>query len=258
MRLLVAGMALWLSATAALANADTNRLVDAMGLPALLRAFALEGEASGASLNDSFLNGQGGAVWAETVSALYDPARLESELRAGLAATLDPDIARTALIFFDSAQGQRIIALEVQARAAMLDEDVEAMARSAGTQADAQVVDFLTLRDLIRRNTDAAVTAQTAFFAGMSETLGNANSQPDIEGQRPMISGETESWLKGYYVLIQSALEEGDLQSYSDFWRTAVGRAVDDAVFEVFADNYTSLSYGLGQAAGRLLPPREL
>jgi hypothetical protein len=92
----------------------------------------------------------------------------------------------------------------------------------------------------------------------MSETARSASAPPDIEGQRPVISSETESWLKGYYVLIQSAMEDGDMQTYSDFWRTAVGRAVDDAVFEIFADSYTTLSYGLGQAAGRLLPESEL
>lgn len=258
MRLIGALTAIWLGATNALANPDIDRLVDAMGMPALVRAFSDEGIASAARLDEDFLNGQGGSVWAETVRKLYDPARLEAELRRGLYTALDPEVARTALVFFDSDLGARIVALEVQGREAMLDPDVLDMAKAAGADAGASVTDFIALRNLTERNAEAAISAQTAFFDGIAQTITSAFTPPDVEGQRPMIIADTESWLKGYYALVQSALSEDEIETYTAFWQTQVGTAVDDAVFAVFGQSYEGLSYGLGQAVGRLMPPNEL
>ena len=259
MKRLIASVAfLVLGASAGWANADVNRLVDAMGLPALLQAFSAEGERSSQAINDGFLNGQGGDVWAETVRRLYDPARLEQELRTALVDTLDSDIAAQALLFFDSDLGQRIIELEVQARQAFLNEDLEAAAKSAPTATSDAVTDFLAARDLIQRNADTAMTAQAAFFDGLLTATGQGDTAPDLDAQRDAIVAETESWLRGYYALAQSPLSADDIAIYTAFWKTDVGQALDDALFSAFADSYATLSFGLGQAAGRLLPQNDL
>jgi hypothetical protein len=258
MRFVSALAGLWFCASGAMANPDIDRLVDAMGMPALVRAFAAEGEMSAARLDSEFLNGTGGAVWAETVRKLYDPVRLEEELRSGLVQELDPEVARTALLFLESDLGQRIVALELQGREAMLDSDVKEMAEAAGALAGPQVTDFIALRNLTERNTDAAIAAQTAFFEGMAATITSAFAPPDIEEQRPNIMQDTRIWLTGYYALVQSALSDSDIETYTDFWRTEVGATLDDTLFEVFGQSYIALSYGLGQAVGRLIPPSEL
>ncbi|WP_223428374.1 hypothetical protein [Tateyamaria pelophila] len=258
MRLLAPALGLWVCATTAVAEPDIDRLIDAMGMPELIRAFSVEGEATGKTLDADFLGGQGGSVWAETVRKLYDPTRLERALRIGVAETLDPDLARTALVFFDSDVGQRIVLLEVQAREAMLDNDVAVMAKAAGAQSGAQVRDFIALRNLVERNTDAGVSAQNAFFDGFAQSTRSPMPAPDAEDLRDGIAAETETWLLGYYALTLSALSDEDIDIYSDFWRTEVGAAVDDAIFEAFGDSYTTLSFALGQAVGLLMPADEL
>lgn len=258
MRLLAPFLSLWVFAGAAMADPDVDRLIDAMGMPDLIRAFSVEGEAAGKTMDAEFLNGQGGSVWAETVRKLYDPARLETALRIGVAETLDPETARTALLFFDSDVGKRITSLEVQARMAMLDEDVETMAKAAGAQSDARVRDFLDLRDLVERNTDTGVAAQSAFFDGYTQATRSDVPAPDGELLRRSIQAETETWLLGYYALVQSALSTEDIETYSDFWQTEVGAAVDEAVFRAFGDSYTTLSFALGQAVGLLSPTGDL
>lgn len=258
MRILVPFLSVWVCVSAAMADPDVDRLIDAMGMPDLIRAFSAEGEAAGDAMDAEFLSGQGGSVWADTVRKLYDPARLENDLRIGLSEILEPETARTALLFFESDVGQRITALEVQAREAMLDEDVETMAKTAGAQADARVRDFLKLRDLVERNTDTGVSAQSAFFDGYTQATRSDVPAPDGEVLRESIQAETETWLLGYYALVQSALSDEDIQTYSDFWQTEVGAAVDDAVFQAFGDSYTTLSFALGQAVGLLSPTGEL
>lgn len=258
MRQLIAACLLAVTTLSAQADTEADRLVDAMGIPALIAAFSQDGLASARDLNAGFLNGQGGDVFAETVRRLYDPARLEPELRAGMIAAIDPNDARQALMFFASAQGQRIIALEVQARQAMVEDRLEEAAKAASAQADPEVVELLSMRDLVDRNTDVSIASQTAFFEGLATAAGQSDMAPDIEGQRGQMAEESRAWLTGYYMLVASALEENDLDTYIAFWETDVGRAVDDALYEAFEDSYVDLSFALGQLVGRLLPQNEL
>jgi hypothetical protein len=258
MRLIAGILALCLTAQSAIANTDVDRLIATMGVPALLQAFSDEGIEAGETLNQNFLNGQGGDLWAETVRRLYDPARLQAEMVDALSNSLPPDVTQQALLFFESAEGRKIVDLEVQARRAMQDPELETVARQAGADAGEDVIALLQTRDLIERNTDAAMSAQTAFFDGLIETSGRQSLVPNMDDRRSAIADETESWLRGYYALVHSPLTDDEIAVYTAFWKTDVGQALDDAMFTGFSASYTTLSFGLGQAAGRLLPQNEL
>ncbi|WP_108837940.1 DUF2059 domain-containing protein [Tateyamaria sp. Alg231-49] len=258
MTLRAALSALAFSASAALASPQTDQLVDAMGIPALIAAFSADGIENGTAVDKGILNGQGGNVWAETVRRLYDPARLEEEIRGAFAENLEEQVAAQALLFFESDVGARIIDLEVQARQAMLNPELEAAATAAPSAGNAAITEFLEVRDLVERNTDAAMKAQTAFFAGIAETSPQIVPPPETEEQRALMQAETERWLRGYYALAQSPLSEDDVAIYTAFWNTEVAMALDDVLFEAFANSYATLSFGLGQAAGRLLPQNDL
>lgn len=242
---------------AAKADSDVDRLYDAMGLPALLAAFAADGAASAQSVNDGFLGGQGGDVFAETVRRLYDVDRLNPILREGLKEALDAAVAARALVFFETEMGARIIRIEVEARNAMSDEALEAAAMRAADIPDPDVVEMLDIRDLVARNTDITLDAQSGFFSGMQSAAPGAPA-PDIEGQRGQVTERTRAWITGYYMLVASALEEHDLSTYSAFWETDVGQALDEALFVAFEALYVDLSFALGQMVGRLMPQNEL
>ena len=102
------------------------------------------------------------------------------------------------------------------------------------------------------------MAALTAFFAGIAETSAQPTPPPETDAQRELMQAETERWLRGYYALAQSPLSADDVDIYTAFWNTEVGAAVDDALFEAFGTSYATLSFGLGQAAGRLLPQNDL
>lgn len=258
MRMLAAAFAISLAALPVKADSDANRLLDAMGVPGLLRAFAEDGRQAAQDLDAGFLGGQGGDVFAETVRRLHDPARLEPGLRASFASAIDPQVARQALVYFESDQGQRIAEVEVQAREAMVDDDVEAQVKAATSEADDRVLRLLSARNLVDRNTDISVAAQIAFFEGLVAAGGLSDQAPDVDGRRGIISEDTRAWLTGYYMLVASVIEPNDLDTYIAFWETDVGRAVDEALYVAFEEAYVALSFGLGQAVGRLLPQNEL
>ena len=259
MRGLVLAAGLWLAAVAAQADSTADALFDAMGVPGLIAAFAEDGQETLAALNDGFLGGQGGDVFAETGQRLYDPARIEAELRAGFNDRLDPADAGQALVFFDSDQGRRIVQLEVEARRAMVDDALEETAKAAATGGDPgeDVLRLISVRDLVEVNADIAVDARIAFYDGVLAAAPGLDT-PDIEAERAIIAEETRAWITGYYMLVDSAVAENDLDTYAAFWETDVGQAVDAALAEAFQDSYVTLSYGLGQLVGRLLPQNDL
>ncbi|WP_415920454.1 hypothetical protein [Tateyamaria sp. SN6-1] len=248
---------LWCIAVPVQADGVANRLFDAMGLPGLISAFAEDGRQSMQAIDRNFLGGDGGDVFYETARRLYDPARMEAELRTSFAAQVDPADAEQALVFFDSAQGQDIVRLEVEARAAIVDESVEAAVRAQASNANDAVLRLLEVRDLVAVNTDIAVAARLAFFDGLLAAAPGMDV-PDVDGQRAAIEDETRAWITGYYMLVGSALEANALDTYAAFWETDVGQGVDAALSTAFEESYVALSYGLGQVVGRLLPQNDL
>lgn len=257
MRALVLAATIWGAAVAAQADTAADRLFEAMGLPGLIAAFVEDGRHAIPDLDAGFLGGQGGDVFRETAMRLYDAGRVEGELRAAFADLVDPQDARQALVFFDSAQGQNIVALEVQAREAMVEDALEEAAKAAADGADAEVLRLISVRDLVEVNTDIAVAARVAFFDGLLASAPDVDT-PDVAGQRGVIAEDTRAWVTGYYMLVASALPENDLDTYTAFWETDVGQRVDAALSEAFEQSYVSLSFGLGQVMGRLMPQNDL
>lgn len=257
MRGLALAGAVWLSALAAQADTASNQLFNAMGIPGLIAAFAEDGRETIGDINSSFLGGQGGDVFLETAQRLYDPARMEAELRASFAQLVDPADARQAVVFFDSTQGQRIVELEVQARQAMVDDALEDAAKAASNDAGDDVLRLISVRDLVEVNTDIAMAARRAFYDGFLAAAPSTDA-PDIEGQRGMVAEDTRAWITGYYMLVASAMEDDDLDTYTAFWETDVAQRVDAALSDAFEQSYVSLSYGMGQIVGRLMPQNDL
>ncbi|MEL7099149.1 MAG: hypothetical protein AAGM84_10015 [Pseudomonadota bacterium] len=257
MRALIFAAMICVAPLAVSAQSAVDRLFDAAGLPELIASFADDSRLGARDLDDSFLQGQGGDVFAETIDRLHDPARLIETMRAGVSDRLDPDDAAQALSFVESEMGQRIARLEVEARQAMSNDDVEAAALAAADRADDAVVAMIELRNLPERNADISFNAQVAFWAGVAATAPDFDV-PDIEGQRDAIAARSRTWVTGFYMLVASALEDGDLETYSAFWDTEVAEAWDDAVSAALEEMYSELSFATGQAVGRLLPQNEL
>ncbi|MEL7164088.1 MAG: hypothetical protein AAGL96_01340 [Pseudomonadota bacterium] len=257
MRALILAVLLTLTAIGARAQDAVDQLFDAAGLPALIASFAEDSRLGARDLNDSFLQGQGGDVFFETIERLNNPERLTQAMRAGVRDRIDITTAARALTFVGSEMGQRIARLEVEARQAMSNEDVEAAALVAAERADDAVVSMIELRNLSERNADISFNAQVAFWAGIAATAPDFDV-PDMEAQRDRITSRSRQWVTGYYMLVASALEEDDLATYTAFWDTEVGETWDGAVSEALQEMYTELSFATGQAVGRLLPQNEL
>ncbi len=194
----------------------------------------------------------------QQMDQVYNTDRMRDTVLKEMADTLSDRDIQASLIFFDSAPGLRIAELEVAARRAIMDKDVENAARMAWIQAEethpwlvARVKDMITINDLIERNVSGALNSNFRFFQGLAEGNGLEMSEEemlsDVWAQEGDIRIESEAWLGGYLLLAYQPLSQQDLTDYLSFWDTDTGRALNAVLFSSFNKMYDDISFATGQ-----------
>ena len=251
--------------------APIDTLMRAIGLPDLIEIMREEGMSYGVSLEDELFDGQGGARWAATVADIYDLPQMQAIVRERMYS----DLAATNLAgltdFFLSERGRRIVQLELSARQAMLDKDVEKAARERAVDLMARdetraglLRDFIGTGDMIENNVVGAMNSNFAFYEGLAENsrfaqqLTTDQILTDVWGQEPEIRKETSEWLFGYLAMAYQPLSDADLLAYVDFFSTRDGRALNQAIFNAFDEMFVSISRDLGSAAALRLDGEDL
>ena len=190
-------------------------------------------------------------------------------MEAVLAADLGPDDLDAATAFFESAAGQALVELELQARAAIANSDVEAAARAHWAERQDETGEeirnlkrFAEVNGLVDRNTTSTMTARYHFMRGLADGTGQRADEGEILAgiwrREAEIRADTEGWLMGYLLLAYGPAEPEDLEAYVAFSETPAGAAVNAALFDGFAVAYERISYGLGLVAGRSAAAQEL
>lgn len=241
-------------------------LSDTLKIGRVMEVMQREGIDYGTSLQDEMFPDANAAQWQAVIARIYDATAMRAIFDASMARSLAGDEAALAQMeaFFGSPLGQRIVTLEIDARAAMLDEAVEDAAKVTAQQLQAdrdplikQIERFAAAGDLIEMNVAGALTSNLAFYKGMAEVgaFEEAMSEEDmlaqVWGQEADIRKETESWLMPYLALAYKPLETGDLEAYISFSESPAGKRMNAAMFAAFDEVFTGISLDLGRAAAR-------
>lgn len=265
------GGLLWPGLAGAETDDPMDRLMSALRMTDVIAIMAEEGEIYAETVAEDLLGGDGGALWAREVARIYAPARMEELMRDAFGREL-PGSARDAMLgFYTSALGARISELELTARAALLDPEVEAgaiAAYHAMKEAENPELDrltrFIEANDLIESNVVGGLNSNIAFYNGLvdgeafSFEITEAQILSDVWGQEPDIRSETIEWLYAYLALAYHPLSDADLDSYIQVSETPAGRAFNRALFAAFDDLFDDLSYQLGRAAGQVLSGEDI
>jgi len=263
-----------LGATAAAAqDAPTaDALFDALGMPEIIEIMALEGEGYGESLAEGMFPGRSdSAEWEQTVSVIYDPERMEQEVRAAFAQELDGVDIAPMYDFFASDLGEKIVSLEVSAREAMLDPSVEeasgdvaASAVEAGGPRIDQIDTFIEVNDLVERNVVGGMNSNYAFYLGLSDggglqvPMSAEDLLRDVWIQEPQIRQDTTEWLYSFLLLAYQPLSDDELAAYIAFSESEAGQDRIRASFNAYNDMFDEISHAMGLAASRYVGGQEL
>ncbi|MEM1373084.1 MAG: DUF2059 domain-containing protein [Pseudomonadota bacterium] len=256
---------------AAPAAADPfERLMTAMKMDDAVDILVEEGRLSALELEDSMFPGRGGDVWVDEVARIYAPAPRRAELRA----VMEPLLAETdldpLLAFMESEIGQRIMTLEISARRAFMDPDMEALANDAFTDAEEtrprlyeQVIAFTEVNELVEANVEGAFRSNAAFAFGAHEAGAFAELTVDelitqMWAGEDVVRADIESWLFAYQMTAYAPLEAEELAAYIALSETEEGQALNAAIMGGFDALFADLSYDLGLAAGRFMAQQDL
>ena len=239
----------------------------------VLDVMRAEGMQHSTELSDSLFPGENAAAWAAVVNMIYDTGKMQARFEQVLAKAVgnDAQTLESAQVFFASKLGQRILALEIDARRTLLDKAAEATAKEdweglvAGKSPRAeQIIRFGGVNDLIESNVMGALNANLAFYRGLSGTGGFGDPMPEdqmlaeVWGQEPDIRRDTIEWLYPFLAVAYQSLTDAELERYIAFSQTEAGQKINAAIFVAFDAVMVKISADLGQAAGRLMEGQDI
>ena len=249
--------------------APVDDLIDALGVPQMIELMRVEGLEYGEDLANDLLPGGSDAAWKATVSEIYDTERMYDTVQQGFSEDIADSDLEPLLAFFAAPTGQRIVDLEVSAREAMINEDVEAAARDAYIALDGtddprlqEMERFVRANDLIEANVVGAMNASFEFYRGLADGGGLEMSESemlsDVWSQEEETRKDTREWLYAFLLLAYGPLSDEEVARYADLSESPEGKAMNRALFAGFNKMYEDLSYALGLAASRQMQGQEL
>ena len=252
-------------------GAGIDRLAEALMLPEIIEVMRIEGLDYGEVLAGEMFPGRASGRWQVLVDDIYNTERMAEVALAGIEESLGGRDLPLILAYFESEPGQRILRLELSAREALLDEEIEALARERAALAWAEggarvaLLDaFIEANALVDYNVAGALNASFAFYRGLAEggalgdDLDEGEVLADVWSQEEAIRQDTREWLRAYLLMAYGPLSDAELQTYVDLSRTPEGRALNAALFAGFDRMYVGISYALGLAAADILSADEL
>lgn len=246
----------------------TQTLIEALLFAEAAQILREEGLVDGQDLIAELPDGPDRASWGRVLDHLYNPARIVEVFSAEMARELtsDPQLVAEATGFFASEIGARALRLELSARRAMLDDDVEAAAQLAYDElagldpARQELIDrFVLANDLVESNVMGALNANLAFLRGLAETGGERFAMAEADMLAQVWGAETETraemtgWLLPFLTLAYQPLSDAELQAYIAFSESPAGQRVNAAMFRAFDVLFVGISRDLGRALGRTL-----
>jgi hypothetical protein len=249
--------------------AGVGDLLDALGVPQIVAIMREEGIEYGDTLAEDMLPGGSTAGWDATVDRIYDEARMLDTVESVFAKEFGTADLTPLMAFFESETGQQVVSLELSARTAMREQEIEDAARAAfrdldGTNSETlnSISEFVRVNDLVEANLVGALNANYMFYLGLVD--GGALEMSEQEILSEVWSSEEETrkdtreWVYSFLLMAYGPLEDGVVSDYSELSRTGPGRALNRALFAGFNKMYDDISYALGMAVARHMQVQEL
>jgi len=248
---------------------QADALLDALGVEQIIDVMRTEGLDYGDDLAGEMFPGGASQSWRDAVDRIYDTDRMEMTVRSEFSAALGDADVTPMLEFFGTREGMRLVELEVSARTAMIEDEIEEMARAtyrdlSGSDDDrlALIEDYVQSNDLIEANVVGAMNASMQFYGGLVDGGALELSQDeilrDVWEQEEETRTDTREWVHGFLLMAYGPLEDSTLKTYTALSETPAGEAMNRALFAGFDRMYGDISYALGRAAARQMQTQDL
>jgi predicted Zn-dependent protease with MMP-like domain len=275
LRALTALLVLVVSTGAALADrkADIDELVELMQFAGTIEIIRDEGQGYGEIIAEDMLSGISAESWNATVADIYDTQWMLGLVRQGFDTELSQTDLAPLLKYYRSDAGREVIRLEITARRAFSDTDVEEAAKlrldmliEEQAYLYKQVQILINDSNLIDLNVAGTLNSSLMFYTGLYEGLDLQASAgvsegemiADVWAQEEETRAESALWLNSYMVMAYQPLPPDALEAYAAFFRSNEGRDLNRAIFAGFDRMFEQISYKLGLAVASYMSSEPL
>lgn len=253
-------------------ESDVKAIHEALLLPEVIDIMSREGREHGDGLAQSIFGARPVPQdWTDLVAKIYDAEKMEADVLATLNAELEGEDTAAMRAFLETEPGRSLMMLELSAREAMMDEDVEQEAKEAAAVALYEDSSRLALlrryaeaNDLVEMNVAGTMNSNMAYLTGLmdggaiSQGMTESDILADLWAQEPQIRSETEEWVYSFLLKAYEPASDADIQTLIAFSETEPGQALNQAIFEAFADRLDDVSRAIGLAAARYMATEEI
>ena len=250
---------------------DADALFDLLRMPETVQIMAEEGIASGSELAVDLGLPEDDPAFLAAVAGVYDAARMEAEARATFVSALEGQDLGPLFDYFGSEGGAVILELDISARRAIMDEDVERIAKENAAVAFAdetpradQIARLVEATDMVELNVAAGMNSNLAYYMGMLDSGAFAGQMTVEDVLTEVLNGEESlrgtmtEWAHAFLFLAYGPLSDEDLESLIAIAQTREYRLVNAALFRAFDDVLEPIARELGRISGRTMAMTEL
>lgn len=248
---------------------QAERLMTVLRVTDTVAIMRREGLVYGADLGREMMPDLDQRGWQARIDRLYDAARIQDIVETGLARELQGIDLAPLLAFFDTPLGERVVTLELSAREAFLDPEIEEVAKERygelvheKTDIAARIDALIADSDLVERNVSGILNSNLMLYRGLADggawDLGEDEMLRDVWSQAETVRQDSREWLGGYLLTAYSPLAGDDLDRYIALWRSPEGRALNSALFAAYDRLYEELSYLVGRALAEHMRGQDL
>lgn len=269
MKVFLTSVFLFASAASASANNDKaliERYFEALSMAEVFEILRAEGIEAGVEIAEDDESITVSPAWEARLASIYSIDKMEALFRSAMLESENIEDSEDAIAFFESDLGKTIVRIELDARTALNNEELEKVVRGrvekmrdGDPDRIALYDEFIDANDLIESNVMGALNSNLAFYRGMATSENYAEAMTEsfmistVWGQEPEIRQEMEDWTINFSVLAYGSLQESEMQSYIDISKTNAGQKLNTALFAGFDAIFEMQSFELGRAMAEFM-----
>lgn len=260
---------IWAMPGQAQEETEIDVLLDALRVGDTVGIMREEGLAYAESLAQEMMPDADLDNWQVSVERIYDTDKMQNLVEERMTRELEGENLAPLIEFFTSDLGREVVELELSAREAFLDPDVESAAKDQyeelsrkGALIVDQIETLVEDSDLIEHNVMGILNSNLMLYRGLADggayDLSEEDMLLDVWSQEDGVREDSAAWIGAYLLTAYQPLEDDEVDAYIALWQSEEGQALNRALFATFDRMYEELSYLVGQAVAQHMRSQKL
>ena len=244
-------------------------LYEALQMDRVNEIIRVEGIQDARGTGEAYLSKNTVARFVDQAQSVYQLETMEKDFKRLLTENLSISDAEAILLFYRSPIGKMASELEVSARVAISNKQIEEMAKIKFNEAVnlknerlKELGSVIETLELVEQNLIGAYAAQFAFMYELSKLgLVNLSRQEMIDAitsDEEKLKSDILEWLMAFSHMAYSPMSDEEFNVYNDFSKSALGITLNKALFSVYNEMAKDQSQRLASILGEFMKSEDL